>query len=120
MLAVAERAEPGVEWRQGDAASLPFEDASFDVVVRAELAELVAAAGIPGAEIALHEGSVRFPSVKELVRVEVKGSPLADRIGDQAMEDLAAESERALAEFVVASDEVVMPIDAHIVTARKP
>jgi ubiquinone/menaquinone biosynthesis C-methylase UbiE len=33
MLAVAARAESGIEWRQGDAASLPFEDASFDVVV---------------------------------------------------------------------------------------
>jgi len=33
MLAVAARTEPNVEWRQGDAASLPFGDASFDVVV---------------------------------------------------------------------------------------
>jgi ubiquinone/menaquinone biosynthesis C-methylase UbiE len=33
MLAVAARTEPKIEWRQGDAASLPFEDASFNVVV---------------------------------------------------------------------------------------
>lgn len=33
MLAVAARTEPKIEWRQGDAASLPFGDASFDVVV---------------------------------------------------------------------------------------
>lgn len=33
MLAVAARAEPKIRWRQGDAASLPFDDASFDVVV---------------------------------------------------------------------------------------
>jgi ubiquinone/menaquinone biosynthesis C-methylase UbiE len=33
MLAVAARTEPRIEWRQGDAVSLPFEDASFDVVV---------------------------------------------------------------------------------------
>ena len=33
MLAVAARTEPNVEWRLGDAASLPFDDASFDVVV---------------------------------------------------------------------------------------
>ena len=33
MLAVAARAQPRIEWRQGDAASLPFKDASFDVVV---------------------------------------------------------------------------------------
>jgi SAM-dependent methyltransferase len=33
MLAVAKRLAPGVEWRQGVAESLPFPDASFDVVV---------------------------------------------------------------------------------------
>ena len=188
MLAVAARAEPKIEWRQGDAASLPFKDASFDVVVsqfalmyftdrvaclgqmwrtlasagrlavavwapidrargyqilvdiaarqcggeaagvlaapfvlgdQAELAKLFADGGISAAEVTLHEGSVRFPSVKELVRVEVKGSPLADMLSDDAMETLAAESERALAEFVVPSGEIIMPLDAHIVTAKK-
>jgi SAM-dependent methyltransferase len=189
MLAVAARTEPGVEWRQGDAASLPFEDASVDVVVsqfalmyfperaaslremwrtlapggrlaiaawapldrargyrmlvevatrlcgggaadvlaapfvlgdRVELAALFDDSGIPGANVALHEGSIRFPSVREFVRVEVEGSPLADMVRDDAMEKLAAESERVLAEFVVASGEIVMPLDAHIVTANKP
>lgn len=33
MLAVAEQLAPGVEWRQGVAESLPFEDDSFDAVV---------------------------------------------------------------------------------------
>ena len=188
MLAVAARAEPKIEWRQGDAASLPFKDASFDVVVsqfalmyfpdrvaclnqmwrtlasaghlavavwapidrargyqilvdiaarqcgdkaagvlaapfvlgdQAELAKLFVDGGILGAEVTLHEGSVRFPSVKELIRIEVKGSPLADMLSDDAMETLAAESERALAEFVVPSGEIIMPIDAYIVTANK-
>lgn len=32
MLAVARRVRPGITWRQGDAADLPFPDASFDVV----------------------------------------------------------------------------------------
>jgi SAM-dependent methyltransferase len=154
MLAVAARTEPGVAWRSGDAASLPFEDASFDVVVSqfalmyfpdrvaalremwrtlapggrlavaawaaiarargyqilvdvaarqcgpeaadvlaapfvlgdpAELARLFADSGVPGAEVTLHEGSIRFPSVTEFIRVEVKGSPLADMVTDDAM-----------------------------------
>ena len=188
MLAVAARTEPNVEWRQGDAASLPVEDASFDVVVsqfalmyfpdraaslreiwrtlapggrlaiavwapiehargyqilveiaarqcgheaadvlaapfvlgdRVELATLFDASGISGAEVTLHEGSIRFPSVTEFVRIEVKGSPLAEMVSDEAMQALAAESEDALAEFVVASGEIVMPMDAHIVTASK-
>jgi len=188
MLAVAARTEPNVDWRLGDAASLPFEDASFDVVVsqfalmyfpdrlaslremwrtlapggrvavaawapidrargyqilvdiadrqcgreaadvlaapfvlgdHAELAKLVLDSGISGAEVTLHEGWIRFPSVKEFIRIEVKGSPLAEMLSDDAMQTLAAESESALAEFVVPSGEIVMPMDAHIVTARK-
>jgi SAM-dependent methyltransferase len=188
MLAVAARTEPQVEWRQGDAASLPFEDGSFDVVVsqfalryfpervaslgemwrtlmfggrlavatwaplarargyqilvdiaarvcgrdaagvlaapfvlgdRAELVELFADSGISGASVALHEGSIRFPSVQEFIRIEVKGSPLADMVSDDVMGTLAAESENALAEFVIPSGEIVMPMDAHIVTASK-
>ena len=188
MLAVAARAEPNVEWRRGDAASLPFEDASFDVVVsqfalmyfpdrvaslremwrtlapggrlavaawaaidhargyqvlveiavrqcgreaadvlaapfvlgdKAELAKLFVDSGISGAEVRLHEGSIRFPSVQEFIRIEVKGSPLAEMVSDDVMQSLAAESEDALVEFVVSSGEIVMPMDAHIVTATK-
>jgi SAM-dependent methyltransferase len=188
MLAVAARTEPNVEWRQGDAASLPFEDASFDAVVSqfalmyfpdraaslremwrtlapggrlavaswasidhargyeilvdvavrqcgraaadvlaapfvlgdpAELAELYADSGIPGAKVTLHEGSIQFPSVTEFIRIEVKGSPLAGMLGDDAMQALAAESEDALGAFVAPSGEIVMPMDAHIVTAGK-
>jgi SAM-dependent methyltransferase len=188
MLAVAARTEPRIEWRLGDATSLPFVDGSFDVVVsqfalmylpdrvaslcemwrtlapggrlaiavwaaidhargyeilvdiaarqcgreaadvlaapfvlgdRAELAELFVSTGISEADITFHEGSIRFPSVGEFIRIEVKGSPLADLISDDAMRTLAAESENALAEFVVPSGAIVMPMDAHIVTASK-
>jgi SAM-dependent methyltransferase len=188
MLAVAARTEPNIEWRQGDAAALPFEDASFDVVAsqfalmyfpdratslsemwrtlapggrlaiavwapigrargyqilvdlatrqcggeaadvlaapfvlgdQAELAKLFVDSGISEANVTLHEGSIRFPSVKEFIRVEIQGSPLAEMVSDDAMETLAAESERALAEFVVPSGEIVMPMDAHVVTASK-
>jgi ubiquinone/menaquinone biosynthesis C-methylase UbiE len=188
MLAVAARNEPNIEWRQGDAAALPFEDASFDAVVsqfalmyfpdrvaslremwrtlapggrlavaawasidhargyrilvdiavrqcgreaadvlaapfvlgdQAELAKLFADSGIAEANVALHEGSIRFPSVQEFIRIEVKGSPLAEILSDDAMQTLATESEHALAEFVAPSGEIVMPMDAHIVTASK-
>ena len=188
MLAVGARTEPRVEWRLGDAASLPFEDASFDVVVsqfalmyfpdrvaslremwrtltpggrlaiavwasidrarayrilveiaarrcgreaadvlaapfvlgdRAELAALFDSSGISEAEVTPHEGSIRFPSVEEFIRIEVKGSPLAEMVDDEAMQSLAAEAENALAEYVVPSGEIVMPMDAHLVTANK-
>jgi hypothetical protein len=57
--------------------------------------------------------------VKEFIRVEVKGSPLAEMVSDDVMQTLASESEKALAEFVVPSGEIVMPMDAHIATASK-
>jgi SAM-dependent methyltransferase len=186
MLAVAARTEPEITWRSGDAASLPFDEASFDVVVsqfalmyfpdrvaallemwrtlapggrlavaawatidhargyqilveiagrqcgreaadvlaapfvlgdRVELAKLAVDGGIRGAKVTLHEGSIRFPSVREFIPIEVKGSPLAEMLSDDVMQSLAAESEDALVEFVVPSGEIVMPMDAHIVTA---
>jgi hypothetical protein len=75
--------------------------------------------GISGAKVAFREGSIRFPSVREFIRVEVKGSPLADVVSDDVMQILAAESENALVEFVAPSGEIVMPMDAHIVTVSK-
>jgi hypothetical protein len=57
--------------------------------------------------------------VQEFIRVEIKGSPMAEMLSDDMMQALAAESEDALAEFVVPSGEIVMPLDAHIVAARK-
>ena len=93
--------------------------APFVLGDKAQLAKLFTDAGIPGAKVALHEGSIRFPSVKEFVRIEVKGSPLAESLDDEAMEALAVESENALAVFVLPSGEIVMPMNAHIVTANK-
>jgi ubiquinone/menaquinone biosynthesis C-methylase UbiE len=93
--------------------------APFVLGDHSELAKLFVDSGISGATVALHEGLIRFASVKEFVRIEVKGSPLADMLSDNAMEALAAESEDALAEFVVPSGEIIMPMDAHIVTASK-
>jgi SAM-dependent methyltransferase len=93
--------------------------APFVLGDRAGLAKLYEDSGIPGADIAVHAGSIRFASVKEFVRIEVKGSPLADLLSDSEMQELASESEEALAAFVTPSGETVMPMDAHIVTATK-
>lgn len=86
---------------------------------QAEFAKLLLDSSISGACVTIHEGSIPFPSVKEFIRVEVKGSPLTDMLSDHAMETLAVESERALAEFVVPSGEIIMSMDAHIATANK-
>jgi ubiquinone/menaquinone biosynthesis C-methylase UbiE len=188
MLAVAARTEPTIEWRPGDATSLPFDDQSFDAIVSQfalmyfpdrtaalreawrvlapggrlaiaswasldhapgfqilvdiaarqcgrevarvleapfvlgdpdELAELYRGGAIPAADVTLHAGSIRFASAAEFVRIEVKGSPLAELVSDDVMQALAAETEKALTEFVTPSGEIVMPMDAYIVTGSK-
>lgn len=93
--------------------------APFSLGDEAALARLAADTGIPQADIRLAEGWARFPSVSDLVHTEIKGSPLAESLSAQAMDALAAELENALAEFVVPSGELVMPMDAYIVTAEK-
>jgi hypothetical protein len=49
--------------------------APFVLGNQAGLAELFVSSGSPGANVTLHEGSIRFPSVKEFIRIEIKGSP---------------------------------------------
>jgi SAM-dependent methyltransferase len=63
MLAVARRARPDLEWRQGDVASLPFADGSFDAVLcqmalmffpdRVRAVREMARVGRPGGVVAL-------------------------------------------------------------------
>ena len=85
----------------------------------AELAQAAKDGGITNASVELHRGEVRFASVEDFVRIEVKGSPLAETLSEAAMESLAAACETALAGYVIASGELVMPIAAHFLTATK-
>lgn len=66
MLAVAARAEPNIDWRRGDAASLPFEDASFDVVV---------------SQFALMYFPDRAASLREMWRALAPGDAWRSRLG---------------------------------------
>jgi len=83
------------------------------------LAQAAKDAGIPHASVTLHHGHARFASVEEFVRIEVKGSPLAETLGQAAMDRLAAACGQALLPYVQASGELVMPIAAHFLTAAK-
>lgn len=188
MLAVARRLRPDIEWRQGDAAALPFEPGSFDVVLcqaalmffpdrAAALREmarvttthgtvavqvwdrleaqqgyepfyevlarhvgqeamdlessywvlgdldlvgsLFEAAGLRVAATRTRVGTARFDSVDELVRTEVEGTPLGDRITGEAYRELLAEAQSALRHFTTAAGKAEIPIRGHLITARK-
>ena len=188
MLAVARRLRPEIDWRQGDAAKLPFEDSAFDVVVsqfalmffpdrvaalremwrvlaprgrlavavcapitltrgysvlagilrreaghdaaamvegyfalgdQPELQQLCTAAGIGGVRVLTHEGWARFASIDELVRIEIKGSPLAGLIDDASYQNVLKAVRQELREFCDAQGRVSVRLDATILSAAK-
>ncbi len=188
MLAVARRLRPEIDWRQGDAAKLPFEDSAFDVVVsqfalmffpdrvaalremwrvlaprgrlavavcapiahtkgysvlagilrreagdgaaamvegyfalgdEPELQRLCKAAGIAGASVLSREGWARFASIDELVRIEIKGSPLAGLVDDASYQKVLKAARQELREFCDAQGRVSVRLDATIVSAGK-
>jgi SAM-dependent methyltransferase len=68
MLTVAGRLRPDIEWRQGDAAGLPFEPGSFDVVL---------------CQSALMFFPDRAGSLREMARVARAGGTVAVQVWDQ-------------------------------------
>ncbi|MEE8535970.1 MAG: methyltransferase domain-containing protein [Kiloniellales bacterium] len=189
MLAVARRLAPEIDWRQGDAAALPFEDGAFDAVVsqfvlmfvpdrqaavaemgrvlapggrlavavwvgfdrapgyailteitgrrvgsaaaevfkapfalgdEAELAALFHAAGLADIEVRTRDGWARYPSIDHFIRTEVKGSPVDDLLDEAAFQALLEEAREELKSFRDEDGRVAIPLDARIVTARKP
>jgi ubiquinone/menaquinone biosynthesis C-methylase UbiE len=188
MLSVARRLRPEIEWRQGDAAALPFEDAAFDAVVSqfalmffpdpvaalremgrvlapggrlavavcapierapgyrllgemlrrhvgaqagglvdtyfalgepARLEELGRAAGLADVTAREHSGQARFASIDELVRIEIKGSPLGALVDEPSYAALLAEARERFIDFRDASGAVALPLDATILSATK-
>jgi SAM-dependent methyltransferase len=188
MLAVARRLRPDLEWRQADAADLPFAPATFDVVFcqaalmyfpdrQAALAEmarvlrpegrlvaqvwsgleaqigyrrfieaaarhagpaarelldsywvmgdvdqlrrLLTDAGLAIEAINTRTGTVKYDSVEQFVRAELEGTPLVERIGEDAYRRIRLDAHEALAEFVTADGRARVPIEGHIVTARR-
>lgn len=188
MLTVAERACPGVELRQADITSLPFDDATFDVVLCqmalmffpdrtaaiSEMRRVVAPEGTvvvmvpssldaqpayrPLVELAAKHagpeavamlsaywacgdldellgttqdaglevlstrtrmGTARFDSIDEFVSVEVESTPVRQRLTDHEYDTLRREAARVLEEFTAADGTAHIPIEGHLVAARR-
>lgn len=189
MLAVARRLRPDIEWRQGDAAKLPFRDASFDAVLcqaslmflpdRAsavrEMARVVTGEGSvavhvwssldsqpgygPFIEVAARHagpqainllssywalgeldlvaalfeaagleitatrtrlGTARFDSIDSMVKTEVESTPLMNRISPHVYRRIVEDSHDALRSFITGTGRAEIPIEGHVITARKP
>jgi ubiquinone/menaquinone biosynthesis C-methylase UbiE len=77
-------------------------------------------AGLLVAETRTKKGTVRYGTVENLVQVEIRGTPLAERLSQAQIEQILTESATHLQEFVTPERGLEMPITAHLVAARRP
>lgn len=84
-----------------------------------KLRSLLNSAGINGAGIELRAGTVTFSTIEQFIDMEVKGTPLGDLIDEAGYKGLLSEAKEKLQHFLGDSGEVVIPMDAYIVTAKK-
>jgi SAM-dependent methyltransferase len=80
---------------------------------------LVGSAGLDVTATRTRVGSAKFDSVDDFVAVEIKGTPVGAAIDDAAYERILADTRVALASFRRASGTLVLPIEGHLITARR-
>ncbi len=76
-------------------------------------------AGVTGADVTRLESSVRFPSLREWLRIEIKEWLLADKMDDARFEGLLNEAESVLQPFIMTDGAVVVSAPGYIVTEVK-
>lgn len=64
-------------------------------------------------------GTARFNSIEEMVRTEVEATPLVERISDQVYEKIVTDSLQALQGFQAGDGTAEIPLEGHLITARK-
>ncbi len=64
-------------------------------------------------------GTAIYGSVENLIEIEVKGTPLADRLSDDQISQILADSTEIFAKFLTPAGKLEMPIRAHLVMGRK-
>jgi ubiquinone/menaquinone biosynthesis C-methylase UbiE len=77
-------------------------------------------AGVDEPNIELRDGTITFPSIEVFVETEVKGSPLDDLLDEESYRGLMQDAKEKLRQFCTEGPEVVMPMDAFVITARRP
>ncbi len=75
---------------------------------------LLETAGLGDAAVTTVSGSARFPSIREWVRMDVRGWTLADMIDDSGFEDLVIAAQDRLSHFAAKDGAVRFPAPAHV------
>ena len=92
-------------WSQGDLPTL-----------RANLEQV----GLTVVETRSKLGTAMYGSVADLVEIEIRGTPLVDRLTEDQIDQILAESREALGRYRTADGRLGMPIRAHLMAGRRP
>jgi SAM-dependent methyltransferase len=83
------------------------------------LRDTFGAAGLEVTAVSTVRGTASFGSIEQMVRTEVEATPLVDRLSDDTYQRIIDESADILRPFQTETG-AALPIDAHLVVARKP
>jgi len=86
---------------------------------RVALQRMFAKAELAGPEIQTRTCRARYDSVADFVAVEVEGTPLASRLSAEQVERIREGARSVLAPFIDGSGALAVPLQGHIVVARK-
>jgi SAM-dependent methyltransferase len=93
---------------------------SYWVLGDLELVEALSeAAGLEVIGTHTRTGTARFDSIDDLVKTEVESSPLIDRISTEVYDSILKDSRAALHSFTTEDGKAEVPIEGHVITARK-
>ncbi len=66
-----------------------------------------------------HLGTARFGSIDEFVAAEIESTPLAELLGEDGYARIREDAREALGEFRTEDGKAEIPIEGHVITARK-
>ncbi len=82
--------------------------------------DILDGSGLMGATVTTVMGSAKFASIREWVRMDVRGWTLAEYIDDAEYEALVTEAEKKLGEFAASDGSVIFPAPAHLAVWSRP
>lgn len=84
-----------------------------------ELLDTTRAAGLEVLSARTRMGIARFDSIDEFVSIEVESTPVREHLTDHQYDTLRSEANSVLKEFTAADGTAVIPIEGHLVAARR-
>jgi hypothetical protein len=116
---VAYREFDAIVRRTAPGAALDLLDTYWSTGDLSELSAAVQQSGLLIVETRTTQGTVRYGTVENLVQIEIKGTPLAERLSQAQIEDIVTKSAAHLHAYIAPQRGLEMPITAHLIAARR-